>query len=196
MSSTVLDMSMSLDGFIAGPNERPDNGLGDGGEPLHEWVFPGAEGVGFEAVAARRRGVNRQIYDEFMSTGAVIAGRGIALGGRRADHRLPSAHLPDDVWCRGGCEGRQRSRIASAWAPIGRGLGARGRSPRRRDCERCKPAEKARTPHSISAPGTSCARAERRRTGHVSGACSVSLTGAGPVAWQSGGVGPCGRRIR
>jgi hypothetical protein len=31
MSSTVLDMSMSLDGFIAGPNESPDNGLGDGG---------------------------------------------------------------------------------------------------------------------------------------------------------------------
>ena len=30
MSSTVLYMSMSLDGFIAGTNERPDNGLGDG----------------------------------------------------------------------------------------------------------------------------------------------------------------------
>ena len=42
MSSTVLYMSMSLDGFIAGPNERPDNGLGDGGERLHEWVLPGA----------------------------------------------------------------------------------------------------------------------------------------------------------
>ena len=31
MSSTVLYMSMSLDGLIAGPNVRPDNGLGDGG---------------------------------------------------------------------------------------------------------------------------------------------------------------------
>jgi hypothetical protein len=31
MSATVLYMSMSLDGFIAGPNEGPDNGLGDGG---------------------------------------------------------------------------------------------------------------------------------------------------------------------
>jgi len=30
MSSTVLDMSMSLDGFITGPNEGPDNPLGDG----------------------------------------------------------------------------------------------------------------------------------------------------------------------
>ena len=43
MSLTVLDMSMSLDGFITGPNVRPDNGLGDGGPRLHEWVFAGAE---------------------------------------------------------------------------------------------------------------------------------------------------------
>jgi dihydrofolate reductase len=58
-------MSMSLDGFIAGPNEGPDNGLGDGGERLHEWPFPGAE-----------NGANRRIYDEFMATGAIVAGRG------------------------------------------------------------------------------------------------------------------------
>lgn len=76
MASSVLYMSMSLDGFIAGPNETVDNGLGDGGERLHEWVFPGAEGGDFEAAVARLRGVNRQIYDEMMSTGAVVAGRG------------------------------------------------------------------------------------------------------------------------
>ncbi len=77
MSSTVLYMSMSLDGFIAGPNESPDNGLGDGGHRLHEWVFPGAEDDDdFEAAVGRLRGVNRQIYDEFMSTGAIVAGRG------------------------------------------------------------------------------------------------------------------------
>lgn len=65
MSSTVLYMSMSLDGFIAGPNETLDNGLGDGGMRLHDWPFPGAEGS-----------VNHRIYDEFVSTGAVVAGRG------------------------------------------------------------------------------------------------------------------------
>jgi dihydrofolate reductase len=64
MGNTVLYMSMSLDGFIAGPNEDDDNGLGDGGDRLHEWVFP-PEG-----------GVNTKIVDEFMSTGAVVAGRG------------------------------------------------------------------------------------------------------------------------
>jgi hypothetical protein len=41
MSATVLYMSMSLDGFIAGPNETDDNGLGDGGERLHEWPITG-----------------------------------------------------------------------------------------------------------------------------------------------------------
>jgi hypothetical protein len=34
VSATVLYMSISLDGFIAGPNEGPDNGLGDGGHRL------------------------------------------------------------------------------------------------------------------------------------------------------------------
>jgi len=49
MSVSVLYMSMSLDGFITGPNEGPDNGLGDGGDRLHEWCFPGAEGGDFAA---------------------------------------------------------------------------------------------------------------------------------------------------
>ncbi len=68
MSATVLYMSMSLDGFIAGPNVGPDNGLGDGGHRLHEWCLPGG-GDDFEAAVARLRGVNRQIYDEAMSRG-------------------------------------------------------------------------------------------------------------------------------
>ena len=42
MSATVLYMSMSLDGFIAGPNEGPGNGLGDGGHRLHEWFMADA----------------------------------------------------------------------------------------------------------------------------------------------------------
>ncbi len=81
MSATVLYMSMSLDGFIAGPNERLDNGLGDGGRRLHEWVpDPGEIG--------RPAGVNGQIFDEFMSTGAVVAGRGTfePAGGWGGDH--------------------------------------------------------------------------------------------------------------
>jgi dihydrofolate reductase len=74
VSATVLYMSMSLDGFIAGPNEGPGNGLGDGGHRLHEWVMPGSD-VDLEAI--RRSGTaNGQVVDEFMSTGSVVAGRG------------------------------------------------------------------------------------------------------------------------
>lgn len=88
MAASVLYMSMSLDGFITGPNVRPDNGLGDGGERLHEWVFPDAEGGDLDAAVARLTGVNRQIYDEFMSTGAVVAGRATfePAGGWQSDH--------------------------------------------------------------------------------------------------------------
>jgi dihydrofolate reductase len=86
MSATVLYMSMSLDGFIAGPNEGPDNGLGDGGHRLHEWVMAGG-GVDLEAI--RRSGsVNGRVVDEFMSTGATVAGRGTfePAGGWGGDH--------------------------------------------------------------------------------------------------------------
>ena len=64
MSSSVLYMSMSLDGFIAGPNAGPGNGLGDGGERLHDWSFN------------RDMPVFGRVFDEFMATGAIVAGRG------------------------------------------------------------------------------------------------------------------------
>jgi dihydrofolate reductase len=74
VSATVLYMSMSLDGFIAGPNEGPGNGLGDGGHRLHEWAMPDGD-LDLDTIR-RLGGVNGQIVDEFMSTGAVVAGRG------------------------------------------------------------------------------------------------------------------------
>jgi dihydrofolate reductase len=86
MSATVLYMSMSLDGFIAGPNEGPDNALGDGGHRLHEWAMTGADADHKEV--SRPSGVNGQVYDELMSTGAVVAGRGTfePAGGWGGDH--------------------------------------------------------------------------------------------------------------
>jgi dihydrofolate reductase len=87
MSAAILYMSMSLDGFIAGPNETPENGLGDGGERLHDWAVTGD--VGDDLVGALRRdGVNGKVIGEFMSTGAVVAGRGTfePAGGWGGDH--------------------------------------------------------------------------------------------------------------
>jgi dihydrofolate reductase len=83
MSATVLYMSMSFDGFIAGPNEGPDNGLGDGGHRLHEWYL-----TRDDADSGGRAGVNGQVVDESLATGAIVAGRGTfePAGGWGGDH--------------------------------------------------------------------------------------------------------------
>src|SRR5436190_5251012 len=95
-------MSMSLDGFVAGPNEGPGNGLGDGGHRLHEWFLtdPDADHKG----VARPAGVNGQVFDELMATGAVVAGRGTfePAGGWGGDHHdgvpifVLTRQAPDD----------------------------------------------------------------------------------------------------
>jgi len=78
---------MSLDGFIAGPNEGPDNGLGDGGERLHDWLW-GGEPAGPSGVPSSPSGVNGRVLDESLATGAVVAGRGTfePAGGWGGDH--------------------------------------------------------------------------------------------------------------
>jgi len=72
-------MSMSLDGFVAGPNENPGR--------LHDWLS-GGEPSGPSGVPGRPSGVNGQVVDEFMATGAVVAGRGTfePAGGWGGDH--------------------------------------------------------------------------------------------------------------
>ena len=86
MSASVLYMSVSLDGFAAGPNETFENGLGDGGERLHEWIFKDGD-VDLEAIS-KAGGINGQVVDEFMTTGAVVAGKGTfePAGGWGGDH--------------------------------------------------------------------------------------------------------------
>ena len=41
MGMVVLDMSMSLDGFIAGTNVDVERPMGDRGERLHDWMYAG-----------------------------------------------------------------------------------------------------------------------------------------------------------
>ncbi len=68
MSVSVLYMSMSLDGYIAGPHDEPGNPGGDGFARLHEWygVAPAGE-----------------MLDEMNATGAVLVGRRTA---EQVDH--------------------------------------------------------------------------------------------------------------
>ena len=149
--ATVLYMSMSLDGFVAQPDQDPGR--------LHEWVFPGAENGDIDAAVARLTGVNRQIYDEFMATGAVVAGRGTfePARGWGGDHHdgvpiwILSRHAAPD-WvakmaarplCRptsrgdargqggGGRQGRARPRRGDRAAGDPRGAARRDRDPSR-----------------------------------------------------------------
>ena len=71
MASSVLYMSMSLDGFITGPDDGPGNGLGRGGDRLHAWLgAPIAQPPHFDPP-----GPSGQVFAELMATGAVVVGR-------------------------------------------------------------------------------------------------------------------------
>jgi len=105
VSATVLYMSMSLDGFVTGPNAGPGNGLGDGGARLHQWVLAGGDDVRDVETVRRSGGVNGGVIDEFMSSGAVVAGRGTfePAGGWAGDHHdgvpifILTRHEPNDL---------------------------------------------------------------------------------------------------
>ncbi len=71
MSKSVLDMSMSLDGFITGPDDVAGQGLGRGGERLHAWLGD----AGDEFPHFHPPGPSGEIFDELMATGAVLVGR-------------------------------------------------------------------------------------------------------------------------
>jgi dihydrofolate reductase len=88
MSATVLYMSMSLDGFIAGPNDERGNGLGDDGHRLHDWLLTSGGPSGPSGVPGRPSGVNGEIFDELMATGAIVTGRRTfdMAGGWAGDH--------------------------------------------------------------------------------------------------------------
>ncbi len=63
MRKVTFDISMSLDGFIAAANIRPEAGLGDGGERLHEWAFNSEDPR------------NHELLAKGASLGAIITGR-------------------------------------------------------------------------------------------------------------------------
>ena len=63
MGKVVIDMSMSVDGYIAAPNDNPQQGLGEEGMRLHDWAFD--DPASFE-----------KVYGDLVEeTGAVIMGR-------------------------------------------------------------------------------------------------------------------------
>jgi dihydrofolate reductase len=94
MSQSVLYMSMSLDGFIAGPDDDAEHGLGVNGERLHAWLHDTTSDEG--PVDFRPTGVNGQVYDDVLATGAVVVGRRtFDLAGRwNGDHHGVPIYVP------------------------------------------------------------------------------------------------------
>jgi dihydrofolate reductase len=74
MSRLLAGITISLDGYITGPGDGPDAGLGEGGERLHDWVFGGPWSYGGERGTPST--VDQQYLDE------VIASRGAWIFGR------------------------------------------------------------------------------------------------------------------
>ena len=74
MAKVIAGITMSLDGYITGPDDRVGAGLGDGGERLHYWVFGGR--WTYEEPGSSAVGVDKDYIDEvFSSGGAWIVGR-------------------------------------------------------------------------------------------------------------------------
>jgi dihydrofolate reductase len=111
MGLVVVDLSISVDGFIAGPNDGPSNPLGDGGTRLFDWWSAGTQQVGPDEryrPPARSVAVAREAF----AYGAVITGRRTFDIARGWDGRHPLGcpfflltHHPPSQWVGPGTEG-------------------------------------------------------------------------------------------
>lgn len=78
MAKVVFNMTVSLDGFVAGPNDNPDNGLGDGGDALFNWYSSGnteisiSDGNMVLKVSPQSAEILKQAFDAY---GAGVWGR-------------------------------------------------------------------------------------------------------------------------
>lgn len=82
MSQVVVEISMSLDGYVAGPNPSLEEPLGEGGEGLHEWIVGLSSWREAHGLEGGTEGADSALVQESVdSTGAVIMGRKMFSGG-------------------------------------------------------------------------------------------------------------------
>lgn len=75
MTKVTAGITTSLDGYIAGPNDGPGRGLGEGGERLHYWVFGGPWSYEAEPTGDAT-GADKEFLDAGLArVGAIIGGR-------------------------------------------------------------------------------------------------------------------------
>jgi dihydrofolate reductase len=82
MGSVTCHISMSLDGFVAGPNQSVDNPIGEGGMRLHEWAFATDSWRRQQGLDGGEHNADAEVVDEVVQgVGAYIMGRRMFGGG-------------------------------------------------------------------------------------------------------------------
>jgi dihydrofolate reductase len=95
MAKLTLDISMSLDGFVAGQNQTLDEPLGQGGEELHQWIFATKVWNESHGRPGGEANVDSEVVEESLrNTGATIMGRRMFSGGEGPWENDPNA----DAW--------------------------------------------------------------------------------------------------
>jgi dihydrofolate reductase len=75
VGKVIAGITVSLDGFVTGPNDRLGAGLGDGGERLHHWVFGGPWTYGSGTSGEPAEPDQTLLGDVFGNSGAWVVGR-------------------------------------------------------------------------------------------------------------------------
>jgi dihydrofolate reductase len=95
MAKLFLDISTSLDGFVAGPNATLEDPLGVGGERLHDWIVGLASWREQHGLEGGETGPDADVMAEGIErTGAVVMGRRMFSGGEGPWEEDPKA----DAW--------------------------------------------------------------------------------------------------
>ncbi|MBD0280771.1 MAG: dihydrofolate reductase family protein [Thermoleophilaceae bacterium] len=95
MGKVVFDISVSLDGFVAGPNQTLDEPLGEGGELLHEWAFATKGFRERHGESGGETNVDSEVVEEWLdNTFATVMGRRMFSGGEGPWEDDPNA----DAW--------------------------------------------------------------------------------------------------
>jgi len=95
MAKVIAEITMSVDGFVAGPNQTLEEPLGAGGMQLHEWAFRLEAWRSRHGLEGGETGVESKLVEESLrQTGAVVMGRRMFSGGSGPWEQDPNA----DAW--------------------------------------------------------------------------------------------------
>lgn len=95
MGRVLCDITMSLDGYIAGPNDGPGNPLGDGGGRIHEWMYKLQSWRELHGAAGGETNRDNEVIEEAsINIGATVMGRRMFNNGEEPWGPNPPFHMP------------------------------------------------------------------------------------------------------